>query len=238
MKRRHFLASATAAFASPGALFAAHEGVYQSGVERVSTLELFTSEGCSSCPPAEEWFSKLRGEPGLWSRFVPMSFHVAYWDNLGWKDSFSAKAFTDRQYRYAAQWGADRVYTPCFVLNGREWKGSRLSLPSPEKVGNLILTPSGGKGGWATVYEPLNGSHEGLIHHVALLGAAASRVAAGENEGRTIKHDFVVLGEARAAAGRGRAVLKVPSDSRGVAIAAWVSKGEDPTPLQAVGGWL
>jgi len=88
----------------------------------VALLELFTSEGCSSCPPAETWLSGLRSAPGLWKEFVPASFHVDYWDYLGWRDPWASKIFSYRQRDYAQSWHSDSIYTPGFVLNGREWR--------------------------------------------------------------------------------------------------------------------
>ena len=90
---------------------------FQSGEKRVALVELFTSEGCSSCPPAERTFSKLATNPALWKTFVPIALHVNYWDNLGWKDRLAAVEFTQRQHTYASAWRADTVYTPEFVLN-------------------------------------------------------------------------------------------------------------------------
>ena len=79
-----------------GASFRALGGdrVFESGPTRAHLIELFTSEGCSSCPPAESWLSKLKNEPGLWKNFVPLAFHVDYWDHLGWKDPFASKEWT------------------------------------------------------------------------------------------------------------------------------------------------
>ncbi|MBA3543366.1 MAG: DUF1223 domain-containing protein, partial [Chthoniobacterales bacterium] len=75
-------------------------------------LELYTSEGCSSCPPAEAGLSKLKDNPRLWQDFVPIAFHVDYWDRLGWRDPFASKEWTARQYEYSARWRSSSVYTP------------------------------------------------------------------------------------------------------------------------------
>ena len=74
---------------------------FQSSQRQVSLLELYTSEGCSSCPPAEAWLSKLKNSQGLWDEFVPVAFHVDYWNNPGWKDRFSDEQYTERQKSYA-----------------------------------------------------------------------------------------------------------------------------------------
>src|SRR4051794_39959317 len=86
-----------------GALSAdAGEIVFESKPARAHLIELYTSEGCSSCPPAEEWMSGLKNEPRLWQDIVPIAFHVDYWDRLGWKDPFASKLWTERQTQYSA----------------------------------------------------------------------------------------------------------------------------------------
>lgn len=102
---------------------AATPTLYESADEQVSILELYTSHGCSSCPPADAWLSKLVDRPGLWDEFIPLAFHVDYWNDLGWPDRFASKTFTDRQREYARQGYLSSVYTPGFVLRGDEWRG-------------------------------------------------------------------------------------------------------------------
>src|ERR1700740_1356972 len=119
---------------------------FQSGEKRVAFVELFTSEGCSSCPPAEQTLSKLTTHPSLWKTFVPVAFHVNYWDNLGWKDRWASIEFTQRQRTYASDWRSDTVYTPEFVLNGREWQWSgadTLARESNETAGLLTVSQNG-----------------------------------------------------------------------------------------------
>src|SRR4051812_33062365 len=87
---------------------------FQSGPEQTTLLELYTSEGCSSCPPAEKWLSHLKESPGLWKDFVPVAFHVDYWDRLGWRDLLADRGFSDRQLAYAESWHSENVYTPAF----------------------------------------------------------------------------------------------------------------------------
>ena len=93
-----------------------------SGKTRVSVIELYTSESCSSCPPADKWVSALTAKPGLFTSFVPVVFHVDYWNDLGWKDGFSSNLMTRRQQEVANTWARPVVYTPGFVFNGREWR--------------------------------------------------------------------------------------------------------------------
>jgi hypothetical protein len=75
---------------------------FESGETPTILLELFSSEGCSSCPPAEQWVSGLKNTPGLWRDIVPVVFHVDYWDGLGWPDRFASQQFTLRQRQYSA----------------------------------------------------------------------------------------------------------------------------------------
>src|SRR5215472_2525698 len=79
-----------------------------------AVLELFTSEGCSSCPPADRLLPQLANDPNI----IPLSFHVDYWDRLGWKDSFSNSEFSDRQKEYAKRFRLSSIYTPQLVVNG------------------------------------------------------------------------------------------------------------------------
>ena len=112
----------------------ASDRVFESGPQRSHLLELFTSQGCSSCPSAEAWFSRLKAEPGLWKNFVPLAFHVDYWDRLGWRDPFASKEWTARQYQYSSSWKGDSVYTPGFVLNGQELRQRSVPVASGRKT--------------------------------------------------------------------------------------------------------
>ena len=118
----------------------AAETTLESGPRKTRLLELFTSEGCSSCPPAETWLSKLKEERGLWRDFVPLAFHVDYWDRLGWRDPFASKAWTQRQYAYSARWKISSVYTPGFVLDGREWRNNGVPTADSDTPGTLRVS--------------------------------------------------------------------------------------------------
>src|SRR2546423_6801843 len=118
----------------------AGDRVFESGPQKTHLIELFTSQGCSSCPPAEAWLSKLKNEPQLWKDFVPLAFHVDYWDRLGWRDPFAAKEWTARQYQYSNAWKSESVYTPGFLLDGRELLDLPVPKSSPEQPGTLRLS--------------------------------------------------------------------------------------------------
>jgi hypothetical protein len=192
----------------------------------------------------------LRGQPGLWRDFVPVEFHVNYWDRLGWPDRFATREFTQREYDYSAAWGAGSVYTPCFVRNGAEWRsGPDLRDPSGAASGVLAVelqgdghcrvefTPAGVPAASRTAYE---------VHVAWLGGGIASRVTAGENRGETLRHEFVVQALASRAlmpsGGELRAELDLPRPAENSAprraLAAWVTRRGELAPVQATGGWL
>jgi len=224
---------------SHGALFER-----ESESTRVSLIELFTSEGCSSCPPAEAWLGRLKESPGLWRDFVPVSFHVDYWDGLGWPDRFARKEFTQRQQAYAQKWRTESVYTPGFVLDGREWTGWRTSPPkrSSLKPGVLRVKETA-PGAFTVSFSPTTeGGGRGWRFHLAVLGnGVSSNVKAGENSGRRLTHDFVVIAfqEKQTATNEAKFELKPPNELANgrLALAAWVSRAGEQEPAQALGGW-
>jgi hypothetical protein len=226
--------------------------LFSNGPERTALIELYTSEGCSSCPPADQWLRTLRWKPGLWKDFVPVEFHVNFWDNLGWKDRFSTPETTQRIYAYATSWGT-QPYTPCFARNGVQWKpGWGVVAAQGAPMG--ILTVDVGDSGvcrvqfWPgpAIRMPEDGSFE--VHIAVLGGGISSQVTGGENSGATLDHEFVVLGMAHRTLSppEGQTVqqasvaLPHPFPAEGVrhALAAWVTLNGELEPLQATGGWL
>jgi hypothetical protein len=224
---------------------------FSSGTAHVALIELYTSEGCSSCPPADQWLGSLADKPGLWKEFVPVEFHVNYWDSLGWRDRLSTRDFTARQYAYSAAWGSSNVYTPCFVRDGAEWRplSGESGVPGTP-LGTLSVDVEGGS--CSVEFVPGFGAPAtggAFDVHVALLGGGiSSKVTAGENGGRTLTHEFVVLGMAQSGlspdtAGTGlRATVALPipvvPDAKHRALAAWVTRHGGLVPVQAAGGWL
>jgi len=222
-------------------LAAAAPQEFASGTTRTHLVELFTSEGCSSCPPAEAWLGNLRTAKGLWRDFVPIAWHVDYWDRLGWKDRFASREGTQRQYAYAQLWESASVYTPCFVLDGREWRVRDRTLPvTDENAGVLRATYDGGKLAVEfTASAPAN--YE--AHAVILAMDAASRVTRGENRGRELHHEFVAATPPRSSPLRdGRAELELTRpDIAGVstfALAVWITRRGESYPQQATGGTI
>lgn len=213
---------------------------FASGPDKVTVVELFTSEGCSSCPPAERWLSRFRTRPDLWKGVIPLAFHVDYWNDLGWVDKFSEHQFSTRQQSYEETGHVGTVYTPGIVIDGAEWRKffnpfTRYSpLPKPtSRPGKMRLTRSGD-----TVTVQFHSTLP-LVANVAFLGMGIQRrIGSGENAGKLLTEDFVVLSLTRQ---KGQdtwtfSTLKAPKGT--VAIAAWVAAPRDPTPIQAVGGQL
>ncbi|HWA25272.1 MAG TPA: DUF1223 domain-containing protein [Lacunisphaera sp.] len=238
MPWRLFVMTLLAGFAT-----AAEPRLFSSGPTRVSLLELYTSEGCSSCPSAENWLGRLRDDAGLWRDFVPVAFHVNYWDRLGWPDRFASREFTDRQYAYAAAWKADTVYTPGFVLNGQDWGGHPREKPAAASGfgGKLSAEITGSR--CRVTYALPHGTTGEFEAHVALLGGGiVSEVKAGENRGATLRHEFVALGLERRRLDQDAADFSLPEATpAGVtrrAVAIWVTRRGATEPLQATGGWL
>ena len=172
----------------------------KSGAQTVPLLELYTSEGCSSCPPADKWMSGIKTD-----KVTPLAFHVDYWDYIGWKDKFSKAEYSDRQRKTAAFGGAGFVYTPQFVMSGRDFKGwdnSRLNekIESSQKLAsraNLSLNAITEASGEITlkasaqVVKPADAKNTDVF--IALYeNKLVSQVNAGENSGRELKHDYVV----------------------------------------------
>lgn len=203
-------------------------------------VELYTSEGCSSCPPADRWLSSLRGR----SDILALAFHVTYWDHLGWSDRFALREGTERQRLLARRDGAAAVYTPQVRADGRDWRGWP-QLPPPaagappapvlqlRREGDTVIAEvaplaAAGRAAWAGYWAVLEDGHE-------------SRVRAGENAGGTLRHDHVVRlyrpvaawpaaqgGEWRLEVSRG-----VPQHPRRVAFVV-VDEAGGQRPLQAL----
>lgn len=186
------------AWAPAVSLCLAFAAVPAAAAERPVVVELFTSEGCSSCPPADALLAELARRPDL----LALSFHVDYWDRLGWKDPFSSRAATARQRDYAALLGSGSVYTPQIVVDGR-WQAigsdhgevaralaAAGSQPAPVVPVTLALADG-------RVRVGLGAAAGAAPADVLLVGfdrRHTDRVGGGENEGRTLTHVDVVRG--------------------------------------------
>jgi len=154
-------------------------------------VELYTSEGCNSCPPADRWLSRLKADPGV----VALAFHVDYWDRLGWKDRFSSPAFTSRQASQQASNGARFSYTPQVVIDGKDSKDwpttAALGTARPAAPVELALARDGEQV-TATVVASARAPKRLAAYWAVTEQGHVTAVKAGENEGATLHHDFVV----------------------------------------------
>ena len=170
----------------------------------IAVVELFTSEGCSSCPPADVLLTKLNSEAARdHKKIYPLSFHVDYWDRLGWKDPFSSSVYSDRQRQYAQVMDLQSVYTPQIVVNGSaELVGSdesRLNaavshaLQANTKTAFTKLAVKAKEGNKITLSYTLSGDYKNCDIHFALVSKHESTaVKRGENGGRQLTHTNVV----------------------------------------------
>ena len=166
-----------------------------------AVVELFTSEGCSSCPPADELVAKTQSESNSRPVYI-LAFHVDYWNHLGWKDVFSDAAWSKRQNQYAAWLHLSSVYTPQIVVNGRtEFVGSEEGKLRDALKSNLKSAPSTQltlkEGQTSTGTINLQYQTEGVTGNTSLLLAlvqktGTTQVKRGENEGRTLSHVQIV----------------------------------------------
>jgi hypothetical protein len=224
------------------------EQIFKSGNAQVSLVELFTSEGCSSCPPADQFFSQLTGGNGLWNFFVPVAFHVDYW-NAPWTDPLSSNKFTNRQSAYAAfrKPGESTLVTPDLVINGE--RSQAWDQISQLHQGNLVQSGAlevihKSESQYIINFKPAKTETSEVVANLALLGFGITyQVTSGENAGKTLVHDFAALNlestPLRNVNGVLTAIISLPpakvnASNRG--IAAWVSvRGR---PIQATGGYL
>ena len=233
---------------------------WASAVSRNQSVELFTSEGCSSCPPADRWMQSLTRDRRLWKTVFPIGWHVDYWNDLGWVDPLSGRDGTARQEAYIRRWGRGGAYTPELVLNGREWRtwSNSEALPDvPKPVDAGILRISGSvQSGFTVAFHPAGNPEGPWEARVVLLeSGVVHQVLRGENAGRRLQHAFAVRSMAsgplrQTIAGRPEewgATLRLPMSASlnavldpAVTLAAvgWVARPGDPTPVQIIGGAL
>lgn len=202
-----------------------------------AVVELYTSQGCSSCPPADRWLSTLKGQ----SQVIALSFHVNYWNHLGWKDPYATPETTDRQRRIQAALQGKYVYTPQVVLNGqdhRNWQGqSAAQLPrlAGAQAPKLRVTRNGDT---LVAHVDASAGHATLAGYWAVLHDGLSQqVTRGENAGERLLNDHVVqlyrtIGPWSASAPHD-ATLTLPADA-GQRVVFVVTDSSWTQPLQAV----
>ena len=169
-------------------------------------IELFTSEGCSSCPPADTLLQKLDQQPIAGAELIVLSEHVDYWNHIGWKDPYSARFYSERQSAYGRRFGLDSVYTPEMVVDGMsEFVGSNASLANqafekalhrpklPVRLSSISVTSHLLTGHLETgSLDKSYGTGDADVYLVLALNRAESRVSAGENAGHNLQHVSVV----------------------------------------------
>ncbi|HEY1392255.1 MAG TPA: DUF1223 domain-containing protein [Methylibium sp.] len=185
------IAALSCAFALlPGLSPAAPSCSANSGAMAPLLVELYTSEGCNSCPPADRWLSSIAKSR---SDVIALAFHVDYWDSLGWKDRFADAAYTRRQYEIEAGAGSRFAYTPQVLLNGRDYRSwPFLPAPAGAALVNLSLAHEGSSYVARLTRLPAARGGQLLAYWAVTEDSHVSAVKAGENAGATLKHDAVV----------------------------------------------
>lgn len=190
----------TSVFASPQAAYAACD--VHSGPKTAALVELYTSEGCSSCPPADQQLSRLRQALDPAAMVVPLALHVGYWDYIGWKDPYAQSSFGERQSWLVRANRHETVYTPQFFVGGAELRSWHGGLR--EKVRELNALQAGAElhvrarlasdGALALDAEATArpGTAPAALYLAVAESGLASKVTRGENSGATLTHDHVV----------------------------------------------
>ena len=235
------------------AVAVAHAGecTLASAQHRTAVLELYTSEGCSSCPPADRWLASLRSGGVAADQAVLLAFHVDYWNRLGWPDRFAKPGFSERQRAVAARASRGIVYTPQVLLDGVDYRRRGDPAALRELLRSVNARPPG-----ATITGRIervrDAVHVGGAIRASEQGPARafvalfenglwSQVRSGENAGRRLEHDFVVreLAGPIALDTRGVAELDlriaVPedADAQRLGLAVYVERTADGDVLQA-----
>lgn len=220
---------------------------YSSNAKQTVMIELFTSQGCSSCPPAEAWLNTFTDDQRLWKEVVPIALHVDYWDKLGWPDPYANHAYSMRQYRYQQQGHINSVYTPGVVVNGQEWRGwiyGQDFLQVNNDAG--VLSFKANKNEIEVNYTKLGKDH---VLNITILGNGINtQVERGENSGKSLEQEFVVLTHKMYSYAKLDESMKwvVPMpmltetlrSAEKYAIAVWVSDMDNIAPIQSTGYWL
>ena len=170
----------------------------RSGPNTNALVELYTSEGCDSCPPADRWLSSFTSASS--QRIVPIAFHVDYWDYLGWKDPYGDARYSDRQRTLARVSGARAVFTPQVMVAGRDHSWRNGGAPNLFETVNarpaaarIEITPASGLAARITASVEGAARSADLALLVAITqNGLATEVKAGENRGATLRHDYVV----------------------------------------------
>jgi hypothetical protein len=192
-------------------------------------LELFTSQGCSSCPPADALVHEIANDPALRGRVIPLAFHVDYWDSLGWRDPFSSGEWTQRQAHYVRTMRLNSAYTPQAVVNGtHEFVGSNRSALNAalERASNAkpscdvtLTAHREGNSLIATIHAAVPAGADLML--AIIEDSVTTKIQHGENAGRTLTNDAIVRRLIHVTAGQ---AVTVPLDPawRSLSAAAFV----------------
>ena len=242
--------------ATPATAATANACNASSGAHRAALLELYTSEGCDSCPPADRWVSALPARGFGADRVVTLAYHVDYWNYLGWTDPFAQARFTERQ-RFVNNRNRNRtIYTPQLMLDGKDYRAGlsfsdfqqRVTAVNRDKPrADIALTMTAATGAWeASAQIRLHRIEPGASVFLALIeNKLANQVSAGENKGKRLEHDFVVrelagpfpasLASATDAASVKHTFRLAPSwKTRNLSVAAFVQRAATGEILQAL----
>ena len=241
MTNNFFIVLAVSIF--PFNLVYAKKIIFKSSAHQTQVIELFTSESCSSCPPAEEKLNSLVNSPYLWKQIIPVEFHVSYWNHLNWVDPYSQKRFSTRQRNYRKFANTSSVYTPQFLQNGLEWKAWRLShfpLINKTNTPGILKLSFNYKSKSGRLQFNTTSNH--LLAHVVLMGNGKSNVHAGENKGKILIHHFAVREHYSSKLTRQGFPFKLPKDynqnSLKLSLAGWIENTKTHQIIQGVGGFL
>jgi len=237
-------AALLAALSTVSSLSLAADSVCQSrAMAAPRVIDLYTSEGCSSCPPADKWLSSLKNDK-TYEGAVIQSFHVSYWDDLGWVDRFAKPEFNARQRQIAAWQRSRSVYTPQIVNNGSDAPlrslfgfGSKPAAPKSPAAFNVVVAGEANNSFRAEV-TPANTYEAWAAYWTVTEDGHSTKVRAGENRGESLRHDFVVRQYVTVPTQRGSAKLRFdagpadPAHPRRVNFV--VFSPETGKPIQAV----
>ena len=219
----------------------------ESGDQQTAVVELYTSEGCSSCPPADQWLEALLETDSDEIDVLALAFHVDYWDYIGWKDRFGDPKYTERQRQLGANNRQRTIYTPEFFVDGKEARGTRNVLKriyAANQVDSSIhlkfnVTKNGNR--FLLELEPRRGDHKSrMLHHRYFVYEKnlVSNVTRGENSGETLRHQNVVRYMSRARKLDPNNQYSINIDPQwqleNIGIAALVTTPGNETYLQAV----
>ena len=226
-----------------------------SGPHTTALVELYTSEGCDTCPPADHWLSSLFAQGFRPDQVVPLALHVDYWDYIGWKDPFARGEFSVRQRKLAQMKRPVIVYTPQVLLQGRDfarWSGGEFagevkrinSRPARARIALTIraVAPEAIHAEFSAMLIDPGEKKDAAVYLAAYENRLASDVAAGENRGRRLEHDFVVrewigpigFGEGLKLEERRALPLLRGANAKNLGVAAFVQNRSTSEVLQAL----